>query len=229
MQFDLWLTFLAAAVAISLSPGPGAIAALSAGLQHGFRRAQPIAFGLLLGVWTQLLVVGVGVGVLLAASGQAFAIVKWIGAAYLVWLGVQQWRATGSPLSGSALGDGVMPQASQESQASERSAAVAPRGLTRALVLRGWVVNALNPKGTVFLLAVLPQFIEPARPLLAQYLAIGATFGVVECLVMSGYAALAARLLHLLRTPRQVRALNRVFGGLFVLAGAVLVTFKRSA
>jgi homoserine/homoserine lactone efflux protein len=97
------------------------------------------------------------------------------------------------------------------------------------LILRGWTVNAVNPKGTVFLLAVLPQFVDPAQPLLAQYLVIGATFGIVEFCVMSGYAALAARVLGLLRTPRQMRGLNRVFGSLFVLAGALLATFKRAA
>jgi homoserine/homoserine lactone efflux protein len=90
------------------------------------------------------------------------------------------------------------------------------------------MVNALNPKGTVFLIAVLPQFIDAARPLLAQYLAIGATFGVVECLVMSGYVALASRVLGMLREPRQLRWMNRTFGSLFVVAGAVLGLFRRA-
>jgi homoserine/homoserine lactone efflux protein len=99
----------------------------------------------------------------------------------------------------------------------------------RALFLRGWTVNALNPKGTVFLLAVMPQFIDAHQPLLAQYLVIGATFGVVEFSVMSGYVALASRLLGLLRSPRQLRWMNRSFGSLFVLAGLFLATFKRAA
>jgi homoserine/homoserine lactone efflux protein len=211
MDFDTWLTFLAAAVAISLSPGPGAIAAMGAGLNHGFRRGQVIAFGLLFGVWTQTLVVGVGLGMLLSASALAFTIVKWLGAAYLVWLGIQQWRAPARPLVDVA--------------ADEHAEA----GLARRLFLRGWTVNALNPKGTVFLIAVLPQFIDATRPLAAQYLTIGATFGVVESIVMSGYVALAARLLGLLREPRQIRELNRTFGGLFVLAGVGLGMFRRAA
>lgn len=98
MEFNTWLTFLAAAVAISLSPGPGAIAAMGAGLNHGFRRGQVIAFGLLMGVWTQTLVVGFGLGMLLTTSELAFSVVKWVGALYLVWLGVQQWRAPARPL-----------------------------------------------------------------------------------------------------------------------------------
>lgn len=209
MDFSTWLTFFIATLAVSLSPGPGAIAAMGAGLNHGFGRGQAIAFGLALGVWTQLLVIGVGLGALLATSTQAFSLIKWAGVAYLVWLGVQQWRAPGRPLVTRDDGAGDVPR--------------------RQLVLRGWGVNALNPKGTVFLLALLPQFVDPSRPLLGQYLLIGATFGVVELCVMSGYAALAARVLRLLRTEAQMKALNRLFGGLFVLAGVFLASFKRSA
>ncbi|PXW96655.1 homoserine/homoserine lactone efflux protein [Sphaerotilus hippei] len=209
MDFDTWITFFAATVAISLSPGPGAIAAMGAGLNHGFRHGQPIAFGLLLGVCTQTLVVGLGLGVLLSTSELAFSVVKWVGAAYLIWLGIQQWRSPASPVGAPG--------------------APAARPARRTLVLRGWGINALNPKGTVFLLAVLPQFIDVARPLLDQYLLITATFGVVECVVMSAYVALASRVLGLLRSPRQIRWMNRSFGGLFVLAGTVLGLFRRGA
>lgn len=208
MEFSTWLPFFLATVAISLSPGPGAIAAMGAGLNHGFRRGQAIAFGLALGVWTQLLVVGVGLGALLATSALAFAVLKWVGVAYLVWLGVQQWRSPAAPVSAP---DGE----------------AAPSSTRGALVLRGWGVNALNPKGTVFLLAVMPQFLDTTRPMLAQYLTIAATFGLVEFSVMTGYTALASRVLRLLRTPAQIRWMNRSFGGLFVAAGAFLALFKR--
>jgi homoserine/homoserine lactone efflux protein len=204
-----WITFFIATVAISLSPGPGAIAAMGAGLNHGFRRGQAIAFGLALGVWTQLIVIGLGMGALLATSTHAFSVIKWAGVAYLVWLGIQQWRAPGKPLV-----------------ARDDTPDTVPR---RQLVLRGWGVNALNPKGTVFLVALLPQFVDPTQPLLAQYFVIGATFGTVELCVMTGYAALASRVLGLLRTPAQMKALNRLFGSLFVLAGVLLASFKRAA
>jgi homoserine/homoserine lactone efflux protein len=203
-----WIPFFIATVAISLSPGPGAIAAMGAALNHGFARGQRIAFGLALGVCTQLAVVGAGLGALLATSATAFNIVKWLGVAYLLWLGIQQWRAPGQPL------------VARDDSATEAT--------TAQLVLRGWAVNAVNPKGTVFLLAVLPQFVDTAQPLLAQYLVIGATFGVVEFAVMTGYSALASRVLGLLRTPRQMKGMNRVFGGLFMLAGAALAMFKRA-
>jgi homoserine/homoserine lactone efflux protein len=209
VELGTWIPFFLATVAISLSPGPGAIAAMGAGLNHGYQRGQRIAFGLALGVWTQLAVVGVGLGALLATSNTAFGVVKWLGVAYLVWLGIQQWRAPAAPLVARDEGAGQMS--------------------TRALILRGWTVNAVNPKGTVFLIAVLPQFVDTTQPLLAQYLVIGATFGLVEFCVMTGYAALASRVLGLLRTPRQMRTTNRVFGSLFVVAGALLATFKRAA
>ncbi len=209
MNFSTWLAFFAAAWAISLSPGAGALAAMSAGLNHGFRRGYFTTLGLVLGIWTQLLVVGVGLGALVAASGAAFQAVKWGGVAYLVWLGVQQWRAPAQPL------------ALQQAAAAGVS--------VRAMVLRGWMVNAVNPKGTVFLLAVVPQFLAPEHPLAPQYLVIGLTLAFTDLVVMAGYTALAARVLGSLRSAAHVRLLNRVFGALFVLAGALLSVFKRAA
>ncbi len=211
MELTVWFAFFAAAWAISLSPGAGAVAAMSAGLSHGFARGVPIVFGLVAGIWTQVLVVGVGLGALIAASSLAFAAVKWLGVAYLLWLGIRQWRAPAQPLAATGEGAGE---------------AVVTR---RALLLRGWMVNAVNPKGTVFLLAVVPQFLDPARPLAMQYVVIAATLALTDLVVMSGYMVLAARLLRLLRTPRQMRALNRTFGALFVGVAALLATFRRAA
>lgn len=208
MDPSTWLAFFAAAWAISLSPGAGAVAAMTSGLNHGFRRGYWTTLGLVLGLWTQVLVVGVGLGALIATSNVAFAVVKWLGVAYLVYLGVMQWRARAEPMVADA--------------------AVPARASRRALVLRGWIVNALNPKGTVFLLAVVPQFLDLARPLGTQYLVIAATLGLTDLVVMAGYTALAARVLSALRSPRQIALLNRTFGALFVAAGVLLASFKRS-
>jgi homoserine/homoserine lactone efflux protein len=207
MDLSLWLAFFAASWAISLSPGPGAVAAMSSGLNHGFARGYFTTLGLVLGIVTQLLVVGVGLGALLAASTTAFTLLKWLGVAYLVWLGIQQWRSPAHGLHADA----------EQAAATTR----------RALVLRGWAMNAVNPKGTVFMLAVVPQFITPGQPLLGQYVLIGATLVFTDLVVMAGYTALASRLLAALKSPRQVRWTNRVFGTLFVAAGALLATFKR--
>ena len=209
MDFTTWLAFFAAAWAISLSPGPGALAAMSSGLNHGLRKGYVTTLGLVLGIWTQLLVVGVGLGAVLAASGTAFTVVKWCGVAYLVWLGVQQWRAPAQPLA----------QLQADSASVRR----------RELLLRGVLINIVNPKGTVFLLAVVPQFIDLAQPLAPQYLVIGLTLGFTDLVVMFGYTALAARVLGALKSAAHMRLMNRVFGGLFVAAGAFLALFKRSA
>ena len=209
MDLSHWLTFFVAAWAISISPGPGAVAAMSAGLNHGFKRGYFTTFGLVLGIWTQLMVVSVGLGAVVAASSTAFSIVKWAGVAYLLWLGIAQWRAEPSPLVAQDAGAPVLRR--------------------RDMVLRGWMINAVNPKGTVFMLAVVPQFLLLDQPLLPQYLLIGATLSFTDLVVMAGYTAMAARLLAALRKPAHLRAMNRTFGALFVLAGSLLAVFKRAA
>jgi homoserine/homoserine lactone efflux protein len=90
------------------------------------------------------------------------------------------------------------------------------------------VVNASNPKAIVFILAVLPQFLDPALPLLTQYLLMAATMIGVDLVVMAGYTGLAARVLRLLRTPRQQRLLNRTFASLFVAAAGLLALVRRA-
>lgn len=210
MDFTTWLAFFAAAWAISLSPGAGAVAAMTSGLNHGFKHGYWTTLGLVLGIWTQIVVVGIGLGALIATSSLAFTVIKWLGVAYLIYLGLMQWHAPARPL----LADADAP-----------SAAATPK----SLVLRGWVVNALNPKGTVFLLAVVPQFLDLTRPLGLQYLVIAATLGLTDLVVMAGYTALASRVLRALRSPHQIKALNRAFGALFVVAGVLLASFKRSA
>lgn len=206
MDLHLWLTFFAASWAISISPGAGAVAAMSSGLTHGFRRGYWTTAGLILGIWTQVLLVGAGLGALVATSTTLFTFIKWAGVAYLVYLGIQQWRAPARPMVAGRIEGGAR---------------------RRDLVLRGWMVNTINPKGTVFLLAVVPQFLNLAEPLLPQYLVIAATLGFTDLVVMGGYTALAARVLGALREVRTIRLMNRVFGSLFVFAGLLLASVKR--
>jgi homoserine/homoserine lactone efflux protein len=208
MDLHVWLPFFAASWAISISPGAGAVAAMTAGLQHGFARGYCLTFGLVLGLWSQLLLVGAGLGALIVASSTAFAVVKWLGVAYLLWLGVSQWRAPAVGLQARVAG---------ALQASRRS-----------ILVRGWVLNTLNPKGTLFMLAVVPQFLDPARPLLPQYVVIAATLAFTDLVINAGYTAFAARALAALKSPRQMRWVNRVFGGLFVALATLLATVKRS-
>ena len=208
MTLQVWLAFIVAALLISLSPGPGAISCMASGMRYGYRRTLANIAGMQLGIALQLAVVGVGLGALLAASTLAFELARAAGVAYLCYLGWQQFRAAAMPV-----------KIGSHSQSS---------GTLRALFTHGFLVNASNPKATIFLLAVLPQFIDAHAPPLPQYLICMATLTVSDLVVMSGYALFASRVLRLLREPRQIRWLNRSFGTLFVLAGGVLALFRRA-
>lgn len=208
MSLEVWLAFVVAAILISVSPGAGALSCMASGMRYGYRRSLPNIAGMQLGIALQLAVVGIGLGALLATSTLAFNLVKGFGVAYLCYLGWQQFRADAQPVH---LAD-----------------ADAAAGTPRALFVQGFLVNASNPKATIFFLAVLPQFIDQDAPALPQYLACMATLSVVDVIVMSGYALFAARVLRLLREPGQIRWLNRGFGMLFMLAGGFLALFRRA-
>jgi homoserine/homoserine lactone efflux protein len=208
VPISTWLAFFVASWLISLSPGAGVISCMAAGMRYGYARAFWNIAGLQLGILLTMAIVAAGLGALLAASTVAFTAIKWLGAGYLVFLGIAQWRA---------------PAFGVDARAAQRGLS----GTRRQLVLRGFLVNATNPKGILFMLAVLPQFIDPAAPQLPQYAVCAATLFFTDLVVMSGYTALAAKVLRTLREPHHVRWINRTFGGLFVAAGALLATFKR--
>ena len=208
MALDTWLAFILASWIISLSPGAGAIASMSSGLQYGFLRGYWNAIGLQIGLAMQIAVVAGGLGAVLAASSTAFYAIKWFGVAYLVYLAVKQWRALPMDLTDDA--------------------AVRPIGKPMAMMFRGFLVNASNPKALVFMLAVLPQFVNPQAPLLIQYLILGATMIGVDMIVMAGYTGLASKVLRLLRTPKQQKRVNRTFAGLFVGAAGFLASLHRA-
>lgn len=206
MQLHTWLAFFAASWIISLSPGAGAISCMSAGMRYGYRKGLWNILGLQAGILLLVVIVAMGLGAVLAASVLAFNLIKWFGVAYLVWLGIQQWCAEAKPMEVSA-----------EEMRSPRQ-----------LFMQGFLVNASNPKGIIFMLAVLPQFIDPHTPQFAQYAICTGTLFFTDAVVMSGYTLLAARVLSALREPAHIRRLNLTFGGLFVGAGVLLAGFKRS-
>ncbi|MGK9065938.1 LysE family transporter [Stutzerimonas chloritidismutans] len=209
MTLDTWLGFFVACWIISLSPGAGAIASMSCGLQYGFWRGYWNALGLQIALALQIAVVAAGLGAVLATSSLAFSLIKWFGVAYLLWLALRQWQALPSAL--------------------ESPDAPRPVGRPLTLVFRGFLINASNPKAIVFILAVLPQFLDPRGPLVVQYLQMGATMVAVDLIVMAGYTGLAAKVLRLLRTPRQQRLVNRSFATLFAGAAALLATVQRAS
>ncbi|BBX70429.1 threonine transporter RhtB [Mycolicibacterium psychrotolerans] len=203
----MWLAFFGAAILIAVSPGAGAIQSMATGLTHGVRRGYWSIIGLEIGLMLQLTLVAVGLGAAVANSILAFTIIKWVGVAYLAYLAVRQWRTAAVDLR------------------TQVDRVVA--GGRASLVARGFLVNATNPKGLLFFLAVMPQFVVPTAPLLPQYLAIGVTMVAVDLVVMGLYTGLAVRLLTWLRTPRQQTLLNRVFSGLFATAAVVLSLLRR--
>ena len=210
MDWHVWLAYFLAAWLIALSPGSGAVLSMSHGLQYGVRQTTATIVGLQIGLASILLVAGAGVGALLLASTTAFMIVKVLGAGYLIWLGVKQWRA---PVDGAA---------------SDAAAPSEPAGLSvRQRLLRGALTNATNPKGIVFMVAVLPQFIDPNKPLALQLAILLVTTLAVDSVVMHGYAFLASRLRALMQSVRARKTQNRMFGGVLMGMGASLLMVDR--
>lgn len=220
MEWQVWIAYFVASWAIALSPGSGAVLSMTHGLAYGVRGASATILGLQAGLAVILLVAGAGVGALLVASATAFTVVKVVGAAYLMWLGWRQWRA---PVEASA--------ANTASDQATPTGAAASTGLppVRQRLAIGFFTNVTNPKGIVFMVAVLPQFIDPARPLWLQLLVLLVTTIGVDLIVMHGYAFLASRAQRWLATARARRAQNRVFGGLLMAMGASLFLVKRGA
>lgn len=215
MNLQTWLAFVVAGWLICLSPGPGVLSCVTTGLRYGFARALWNIAGLQAGALIVLAIVGVGVGAALAASPRAFNLIKWFGALYLIWLGVQQWRSQAAPITAAS--------------AAPKAGIAQDRGEPRLIFLRGLLVNTTNPKGILFTLSVLPQFIDPRAPQLAQYLLIAVTMCAIDICCMSAYTALGVKALALMRNARAIRWINRGFGSLFIAAGIALALFKRGA
>lgn len=211
MDWHVWLAYFVASWAIALSPGSGAVLSMSHGLAYGVRQASVTVLGLQAGLAIILLVAGAGIGALLLASGTAFTVVKVLGAAYLLWLGFKQWRA---PVLSA-------PDAASPARAVPLSA--------RQRFMRGLLTNVTNPKGIVFMVAVLPQFLRPDRPLWLQLLILLVTTLGVDVVVMHGYAALASSLRRWLSSARTQRVQNRVIGGVLMAMGASLAFVGRVA
>ena len=208
MDLSVWITYLLATIVLSVSPGPGVFSSLAAGLNHGFRRGMWNAVGMQVANFTLMGIVSVGLGAILLASESLFSAVKWGGVAYLVYLGVTTWRAA--------------PRGFDER-------ADLPQGRdAREVFWKGFLVNLTNPKGIIFYAAVLPQFIDVARPQFPQYAILGVTTLVVDLVVMAGYIGLAARVLAVLKDPSHLRWVNRILGGAFVSAGLALAAFRRA-
>ena len=203
MTLEIWLAFVAASSFLLVIPGPTVLLVVSYALGQGWRTALPMAIGVALGDFTAMTLSMLGLGALLAASANLFTILKWVGAAYLVWLGIKLWRA-GDTLEATPRTDSVS----------------AIRMLGHA-----WLVTALNPKSITFFVAFLPAFLDPRGDFLTQMLVFETTFLVLAFANAFGYALAASRARGLVHNARAISAINKTGGGLLIGAGVATVAF----
>lgn len=203
MEFSLWLALAGAGAMISLTPGAGAINTMSNALTAGFRRSIWGIMGQQLALVVHVVIVAAGVGLLVSSSPLAFQVIRYVGALYLVYLGVRKLLA--------------------RAQAGAEVGAAGTGDSGGSMLLRGLWVNLLNPKAIVFFLAFMPQFIRPDRPLLPQYTVLTTTVVAIDIIVMwFVFAAGAKQLKHLTASERGQLTLNRTFGVLFIGVGILL-------
>ena len=213
MTLSTYLFYVAAVALLIATPGPTMLMCMTNALNHGPRRAMTSVAGSVSAVLVVMLLSAMGLGALLAASETAFTIAKFIGAAYLIWLGIKTFRSDASALAVDGGTESATP-------------ASAPR---RSFYLQGLLVGASNPKAVLFFAAFFPQFLNPAAPMAPQFAILALTFMAFEFTVLTTCALSVSRLAPLLRRSGPVRWINRLCGGLFTLMGGLLLLTRRTA
>lgn len=206
MAWETWLAFSAASALLMIIPGPTILLVISYALGQGWRAALPMAIGVALGDFTAMTLSMLGLGALLATSATIFTILKWVGAAYMIWLGIKLWRAGGS-LNASPRSDGA--------------------SMARMLG-HAWLVTALNPKSIIFFVAFLPQFLDPHGDFVTQMLIFESTFLVLAFANAFGYATVASRARQAIRNERLIGTANKLGGSLLIGAGILTATARAS-
>lgn len=209
MSFELWLSFALTSAILVAIPGPTVMMVVSFALSQGKRSIPASTTGVMAGDFTAMTVSLMGAGAILAASAALFTLIKYIGAAYLVWLGLKMWR---NPKVGEAL-----PEASKT------------LGQDRHVFWRCYIVTALNPKGVVFFTAFLPQFIDPTAALLPQFALLEATFIGLAGLNTVMWAMTAGSLRARFERPGFRAAIERIGGGFLIGAGILTAASRRAA
>lgn len=204
MAIETWLAFTAASIVLLIIPGPTILLVVSYALGQGWRTAMPMAIGVALGDFTAMTLSMLGVGALLATSAEVFTIVKWIGAAYLIWLGIKLFRA-GADLKTEARADNTPPL---------------------KMLAHAWLVTSLNPKGITFFVAFLPQFLSAKHDFWTQMLIFESTFLVLSFANAFTYATLAHKARVFFKSARTLRAFNRAGGTLLIGAGVATATIR---
>ncbi|MCX8904062.1 LysE family translocator [Vibrio parahaemolyticus] len=208
MQLDTWIYYTIAILVLTASPGPSSLLCLSKGVSSGFRLALTTALGSLSAITIILTLSFTGLGVVIASSEFVFNIIKWCGAAYLIWLGIQTFRSKQNDFSKS---DSALVSTSHVSAYTS-----------------GFIVGSSNPKAIIFFTALFPQFIDPTDSLLAQYAIFAGTFVVFELSWLTFYALLGVKTSNWLFEAGRAKLFNRLTGGVFISAGVMLSTANRS-
>lgn len=208
MSFEHWLAFAAASALLVAIPGPTVLLVISYALGHGRRSAMATVGGVALGDFTAMTASMLGLGVLLMATAGLFTVLKWIGAAYLIYLGLKLWRAPVAAEGIAASVDAVPPL---------------------RIFLHAYAVTALNPKSIIFFVAFLPQFIDQHAPILPQMIIFMITFLILATINASLYGLMASAARRTIRRPSIQRLINRTGGSLLIAAGLFTMTWRRAA
>ena len=215
MTLATWLTFFIATILLCFSPGPGALSSMSAGMKYGWKRGMWNCLGMQASIMLNSTIIALGLGAILMTSNTAFEVMKWGGAIYLMWLGIQKFREQ------PAFSNSAFEEIAARTEFKDTT--------TKGIFLQGFLVSQTNPKGLIFLLAVLPQFVDPTQPVAMQYFILTMTLVAVDIVAMGCYTGFAARVLTMLKEPNHIRWTNRGIGSLFVAAGGALAVFKRGS
>lgn len=208
MPLETLIPFVLATALILIIPGPTIILVVSQAVTHGRRSVVPLVAGVLMGDFTAMTLSLLGLGALLSTSATLFSIFKWIGALYLLYLGIKLWRLT--------------PQDSQEKQKTAHPS-------SGSLFKSSFIVTALNPKSIAFFVAFLPQFIDPVKPALAQFPLLGGTFLLLATLNAALYAVFAGQLREHMQKGKIRKWFNRCGGTALIGAGIFTAGMQRSA
>ena len=209
MSLNTWLVFVAAVFVLTVTPGPSVLMTVSTSVNRGFRQAVLAALGSTSAIVGIMLLSAAGLGTILLASDLLFSVLKWAGAGYLTYLGLSSLFSRENNLS---------PLHQQETRETVR---------TRSFV-HGFLVGASNPKALAFFTALFPQFIDPSRPQVPQFLVLCSTFVAFELFWLITYAALGSRAKRWLQKPGRAMLFNRATGGIFLLAAGALASARRN-
>lgn len=206
MQFDLWITLVLAGIAISVSPGAGAVVSMNYGLKYGLKKSYATIFGLQLGLLAQTFIVVIGLGALIIKSVLLFNIIKYVGVIYLVYLGLSKIF--------------------EKVEINEEIEKIDKYNMKKAF-LTATLINLTNPKATIFLVAFIPQFLNPNESLWIQFIIISITLCVIDIIVMTGYSSLASKLKFLVKDAKAMKIQNRVTGAFLLIAALFVSTTKK--